>query len=163
MDRRRGQALTEFALVAPLLFFILLSIIEFGRASYAVQVLDNAAREGARYAIVHGSNAQCVGGKGPAGPMPNGVSPPACWDPSGATVVAVVRTFAVGVGHSTDLTVAVKWCQTVACPGSYGDGDNGRGSTVRVSVAYTFQPVLASLVPLPSFSLQGDSNLVVNN
>jgi hypothetical protein len=51
----------------------------------------------------------------------------------------------------------------VACPGTSGDGDNGRGSTVRVSVAYTFHPVLASLIPLPSFDLHGDSNLVVNN
>src|SRR3990170_893037 len=163
MNARRGQAVTEFSLVAPLLFFIILSIVEFGRAAYAVQVLDNAAREGARYAIVHGFGAQCVNGRGPSGPMADGFTPPGCWDPTGANVAQVVRDYAVGVGQSADLAVTVRWCETVACPGAQGDGDNGRGSTVRVSVAYTFRPVLASLIPLPSFGLQGDSNLVVNN
>src|SRR5436190_19629265 len=52
----RGQALVEFAFVAPIFFLLLFAIIDFGRYVYYVQVLDNAAREGARYAIVHGAN-----------------------------------------------------------------------------------------------------------
>src|SRR3990172_2900780 len=84
MNARRGQAVTEFSLVAPLLFFIILSIVEFGRAAYAVQILDNAAREGARYAIVHGFGAQCVNSRGPSGPMADGFTPPGCSDPAGA-------------------------------------------------------------------------------
>ena len=53
--RSRGQAMVEFALVAPMFFLLLFAIIEFGRAVYYIQMLNNAAREGARFAIVHGS------------------------------------------------------------------------------------------------------------
>ena len=49
---RRGQALVEFALVLPLLMLVLFGIVEFGRAWNAKQVLTDAAREGARLAVV---------------------------------------------------------------------------------------------------------------
>jgi Flp pilus assembly protein TadG len=65
MTRRRrsvGQAMVEFALVAPLFFFLLFAIIDFGRYVYYVQILNNAAREGARYAIVHGSSSLAPSG-----------------------------------------------------------------------------------------------------
>jgi Flp pilus assembly protein TadG len=58
--------LVEFAFVAPIFFLLIFAMIDFGRYVYYVQVLNNAAREGARYAIVHGSNSFQ-----PAGPSPN--------------------------------------------------------------------------------------------
>ena len=51
-----AQALVEFALVAPIFFLLLFAIIEGGRFMMYYQTLNNATREGARYAIVHGSN-----------------------------------------------------------------------------------------------------------
>ena len=47
--KSRGQALAEFALVAPVLFLIFFGIIEFGRFVLAYEELNNATREGARY------------------------------------------------------------------------------------------------------------------
>jgi Flp pilus assembly protein TadG len=54
MSRRseRGQALAEFALVLPLVLFFIAGIIEFGRAWNIKQAVTDAAREGARYAVV---------------------------------------------------------------------------------------------------------------
>lgn len=49
---QRGQALVEFALILPLLMLVLFGIVEFGRAWNAKQVLTDAAREGARLAVV---------------------------------------------------------------------------------------------------------------
>jgi len=49
---RRGQALVEFALLLPLVMLILIGIVEFGRAWQAKQTLTDAAREGARIAVV---------------------------------------------------------------------------------------------------------------
>ena len=46
----------------PLFFFLLFAIIDFGRYVYYVQILNNAAREGARYAIVHGSDSLAPSG-----------------------------------------------------------------------------------------------------
>ena len=48
-----GQALVEFALVLPLLILILCGIVDFGWIYYNQITLNNAAREGARYAVIH--------------------------------------------------------------------------------------------------------------
>jgi len=52
----RGQALLETALVLPVVLLISVGIFEFGRAYQLVQVLTNAAREGARIAVMYGTN-----------------------------------------------------------------------------------------------------------
>ncbi|MCG6157478.1 TadE family protein [Rubinisphaera margarita] len=59
-SRRRGAALVEFALVAPLLFTLIFGIIEFGRLLMVQQMITNASREGARQAILDGSSATHV-------------------------------------------------------------------------------------------------------
>lgn len=50
--RVRGQALVEFALVVPILLLVLVGILDFGRAIFAYNSVSNAARSGARVAIV---------------------------------------------------------------------------------------------------------------
>ena len=52
LRRRLGATVTEFAIVAPVFFLIVLGSFEFGRAIMVQQILTNAAREGARQAIV---------------------------------------------------------------------------------------------------------------
>lgn len=47
---RRGVAIVEFAVVAPVFFLIIMGIIEVGRAVTVQQLLTNASREGARVA-----------------------------------------------------------------------------------------------------------------
>jgi len=51
-----GQALVELALALPLLLLILVGIFEFARAYSIKQSLVNAAREGARTAVVQTSS-----------------------------------------------------------------------------------------------------------
>jgi hypothetical protein len=58
-DRRRGQALVEFALIAPLLFLVIGGIISLGIGVFYQQQLTNAAREAARYAAIHSETSQC--------------------------------------------------------------------------------------------------------
>ena len=47
-----GQALVEFALVVPIFLLLVLGIVEFARAWNIYEVLTDAAREGARTAVV---------------------------------------------------------------------------------------------------------------
>ncbi len=47
-----GQALLEAAITLPLLLLVSVGIFEFGRAYQTWQVLTNAAREGARVAVL---------------------------------------------------------------------------------------------------------------
>ncbi len=48
----RGQTAVEFALIAPLLVILLLAIIQFGIAFHNYVTITDAARAGARKAIV---------------------------------------------------------------------------------------------------------------
>jgi Flp pilus assembly protein TadG len=47
---RRGQALTELAMVIPILLLMVVGIMEFGRAWALSQIVTDAARQGARKA-----------------------------------------------------------------------------------------------------------------
>jgi hypothetical protein len=171
-SRSRGQAMMEFALVAPIFFFVLFGIIEFGRSVYVTQMLANAAREGARYAIVHGAASQC-----PSGPFPASYTSANPCDPTGDLyIVPKVKQFAVAIPNTStaDFVVTIKWCDKnggvdldrATCPDTNsvarGDGSNGRNETVMVTVAYTYRPLLG-IVPLPTFLMTGGSTLVINN
>jgi hypothetical protein len=138
--------MAEFALVAPLFFLLLFSIVEFGRYVYTVQILNESAREGARYAIVHGSQSLC-----PSGPMPGGPSVLNPCDPSGQKVKDLVTRDAAGVVGNAPSMVSVTW-----------PIDNARGHDVKVTVTYQFR-TLIPIVPLPPIRVTGESSLVINH
>jgi Flp pilus assembly protein TadG len=50
--RRRGATVLEVAIVVNLLFMILFGVFEYGRIAMIRQLMDEAAREGARMAVV---------------------------------------------------------------------------------------------------------------
>ena len=60
---KRGQALVEFAFILPFLLVIVGGIVDFGLAFFVGQVIENAAREGARAGAV----VRPVGGGFPSG------------------------------------------------------------------------------------------------
>ena len=49
----RGTSMAEFAVVATFFFMLIFGVIEFGRLLYTHNALTDAARRGARYAIIH--------------------------------------------------------------------------------------------------------------
>ena len=51
---RRGAAVVEFAVVAPVFFLLVFGMIEYGRMVMVQQIITNASREGARVAILDG-------------------------------------------------------------------------------------------------------------
>lgn len=55
-QHRLGTALVEMALVLPIFFTVVLGIVEFGRAMMVGQMVTNAAREGARLAVIDGND-----------------------------------------------------------------------------------------------------------
>ena len=72
--RRKGQAITEFALILPLLLLLIFGIIEFARLFQAYLVIVNSARFGVRYAVtgeyepaycsdMDGDGSPCSGGE----------------------------------------------------------------------------------------------------
>lgn len=53
---RSGAALVEMAIVLPIFLMVSLGIIEFGRGLMVANMVTNAAREGARMAVLDGSS-----------------------------------------------------------------------------------------------------------
>jgi len=59
----QGQDAVEFALILLTLFVVLMGIFDMGRLVYSYSVLFNAAREGARYGIIHPTDSAGIQGK----------------------------------------------------------------------------------------------------
>jgi len=55
-ETRRGAAAVEFAFIAPLLFAVILGIMEFGRGMMVAEMLTSGARAGCRAATLAGSS-----------------------------------------------------------------------------------------------------------
>lgn len=56
----RGAALLETAITMPLILLVMVGIFEFGRAYQTYQVVTNAAREGARVAVLPNTTVEDV-------------------------------------------------------------------------------------------------------
>ena len=61
IKNRKGQSLVEFALILPLLLFLVMGIIQFGFILSGYVTVSNAAREGARVGIIEKTNESIVG------------------------------------------------------------------------------------------------------
>jgi Flp pilus assembly protein TadG len=52
-NNERGATLVEFSIAATVFLTVMFGVIEFGRALWTHNALTDAARKGARYAVVH--------------------------------------------------------------------------------------------------------------
>ena len=162
--------MVEFALVAPLLFIVLIGVFEAGQFVLNLETLNNATREGARYAIVHGALSQCP--SGPMPPGPDGKTPAGC-DDSGQNIKDAVHQRGLGLADDGSLVVPTpRWTLegSGALPSSPTDtasidGDNGRGNYVTVFAQYSYDPILKSILGLefiPTIDINAESTLVIN-
>jgi Flp pilus assembly protein TadG len=142
-----GQAMVEFMLVIVFLFVLFLSIFQIILLMHAYSTLADAAKEGVRYAIVHGTNnSQCSG--------PNSSTFCGSPDPSPyQNVQNVVINFALTSFQNlsaSEVTVSYNpqdengTCANGACttgtPPVTLLGCNAPGCMVRVSVSHTYRP-----------------------
>jgi hypothetical protein len=144
---QQGQALVEFALTILFIVLLFVGMLEIILLMYAYNTLADAAKEGVRYAIVHGTgNTQC---SGPG--LPLGSPPVTCPDLSGANVQTVVTNFA-GLSMQSGSTVVVDYNPNNA----NGALCNIPGCMVRVSVSKTYQPLFG--LGWPSVTLYAAAN-----
>ena len=101
----RGTALLETALTLPLLLLVSVGIFEFGRAYQTWQVLTNAAREGARIAVlpnpVPGAVEARVRAYMQAGQLSNAAT--------ATVIVNPAATISIGTGTATASLVTVNY------------------------------------------------------
>src|ERR1051326_8262423 len=85
-----GQAMVEFALVITFIFFVFVGILQMILLMYTYNTLADAAKEGIRYAVVHGTGFGAAGCSGP-GTVASVTPAVTCTnDPNGTNVVTAV-------------------------------------------------------------------------
>ena len=160
-SKTRGQAMVEFALVFPVFILLLVGMFDFGRVVWVNNTLATAAREAARFAIVHGSKSTC-----PVGPAPGGTQiDPSCVDPSPSrqAIKDVAQKWAAGT--SANVTVHVCYGLVTSCT-SDTDAPNAlntRGTQVMVTVTSVVDLSLPSLAGFSGISLNATSTMLVNH
>lgn len=140
----RGSALVETAIVLNLFLVLLLGIMDFSRALYTYHLVDNAARIGARFAIVHGSNCNHTGSR--TDPWPCNADQ--------AEIQNYIQQQSVVMGLGA-VAVTPNW--PGGNPGCTASSPyRGQGCLVQVTVTYTFNPwfpiVSALSIPMSSTS-----------
>jgi hypothetical protein len=158
----KGQALVESALILPLFLVLMMGVFDVGRAIWATTSLASAAREAARFAIVHGGtfSTPCPVGTpsadaniplpGPSCPFPS---------PSKQAIVNAATTAAIAGGSNVTVTV----CYGAGCSGNTDTTNNARGQPITVVVSSTVNLVVPSLLGRTGFNLSGSSTMVVNH
>lgn len=101
-----GQSFVEFAFIMPFLIFLVLGVIQFGRAWHDYITITDAARVGAREAAVHRTTA-CSSATTKINSM--GVIP------SGSTIACTAGT---NVGDP--VTVTITYSFSIGLPGYFG-------------------------------------------
>jgi Flp pilus assembly protein TadG len=135
-DGERGGTLAETALVMGLLLTLTLGIMDFGRALYTYSFVANAARQGARWAIVRGSQCTLLDH---------------C-NATSANVQAYVQSLSEGA------TDASKISAQLILP----NGNNNPGSVAEVTVQYSFAFV-APFVSKLTIPMSSTSEMVISN
>jgi Flp pilus assembly protein TadG len=160
---RDGQALVEFALIVPLFLVLIFAVFDFGRVIWANDAVGNAAREAARYAIVHGGSKSNTC---PVGPVtPNVTVVPAASascpypSPSVQSIVDIANSFSVAGGAP----IVVEVCYGKGCTGNVSTDTNRRGAMVTVRVSSTVGILTGRLLGQGSFAVSAESTMLVNH
>lgn len=121
--RQRGQSMTELALALALLVLMLFGTVDFARIWNIQQVLDNAARTGARYAALPAEGSQTL--------------------PTTADVTTVVDNLLDSAGLTSGVTLTLNQAAAL----NYGVV-SATGSQLDLSYTYSLvTPGLAQIVP----------------
>ncbi len=142
----RGTALVEFAVVAVVLLTLILGVIDVGRALYAYDFVSDAARRGARFAMVRGTACS-----GLSGGCPASVSDVQTYLQSNApgidTSALIVTGACVASGNSGPPPSF-----TLPCTAPFG---------VSITVHYTFG-FITPLVPPNSWTMSSTAQMTVS-
>jgi len=131
----RGQAQVEFALVIVFLMILVLAALELVSLIHTYNAVADAAKEGVRYAVVHGSNNSTPSGPAcPCGDI-DGPAAPAGVVPGYGSGYGVVETYAQYALHNIS-GIAV----TVNYPDTGNPPANKAPNRVQVTVAYPYRP-----------------------
>lgn len=152
-NARPGTILVESAFVYPVLFVTILGVIMLGQAAFRYQQVTHMAREGARWASVHGDQYAKENSTTAATPQDifdNAIKPfGAGMDPNAITYEVTWNTLADGTTPDKRPTRVV----TKVDPATGLAVDASQFNTVTVKVTYTWNTGLFGTIPVSSTSV----------
>lgn len=148
--RDQGSTLVEMALSSAVLLTAMVGILQLSLMLYCYHFLSFAAREGARYAIVRGSDS-CL----TAGVSMSNISD--CNDTTGAGIVSHVQSLNFP-GINWARCTPANPCVFVSWP----KGVNTPGSPVRVQIKYPYTLIVPWFRPL-SVPISSTSQMLIAN
>jgi Flp pilus assembly protein TadG len=145
MARPRGVTIVETAIILPVFLTLVLGMLDLGIAVFRYHVLCQAARQGARRAVVHGELANRLGSWGPPG---QASSTQGTADVDFHEIASVIRPILTGLDPSS-VSVAADWI----------DGNNDLGNKVQVRVTADHHFLFAGMIGLEPVTLEGSSTM----
>jgi Flp pilus assembly protein TadG len=133
-NSQRGAVQVEFALSLLMTIFVMFWLFEMVMLVYTYTVVSDAAKEGVRYAIVHGANSG-----NPSSPADT------------SAISAKVLDYAQLSLHDIS---------AITVTPSYVDGDNKAQDRVSVTVAYPYVPYINLPFTLPTITATAQGRIV---
>jgi Flp pilus assembly protein TadG len=146
----KGQAQVEFALTVVFVMVLVLGCIEMMVLIYTYSVLADAAKEGVRYAVVHGAGVGAANCSGPGGAVPGGATV-TCADATANNVITKVTNYTSFSFHdSSAMTITP----------TYLDTSSVAPSRVRVTVSYPYQAIFGLGWPTVTLNAAAEGRIV---
>jgi Flp pilus assembly protein TadG len=139
-EGRGGHSLVEFSLILPLLFLLIVNVVNFGAFMYAWITVANAARTGAQYMVMSGASATAPQ-EATAAQIQTLVKNDAATLPNAATLQVKVCTYNNWLGQGEYEPVSGGsggGCTT----GGLADPEPNSYVLATVDVKYTYQPLI---------------------
>jgi Flp pilus assembly protein TadG len=141
--RERGAGMAETAIVMGVVLALLFGIIDFGRTMYTYGFVAQLARQGARWAIVRGSQCTLLDH---------------C-NASPSDVQTYIRGLSYGATDANSINVAATW-SAASCPPN-STATNAPGCVVTVNVQYPFK-FIAPFLGLATINMSSTSEMVIS-
>jgi Flp pilus assembly protein TadG len=139
----KGQSLIEFALALPLIFLLILNVVNFGGFFYAWITVSDAARAGANYAVLGGAAAGHQT-QPSLSTMTSIITTDASSLPNSASLTVTACEYPGGGTKALTYTAAITPGGTTACSFTLNADPESNYSIVEVKVQYTYQPFFAA-------------------
>lgn len=158
--------MVEFAVILPILVLLLVGIFDLGHVVWANDALSNAAREAARYAIVHGGSDSTPCPAGPA-PAELAVAPasPTCPNPSPSvqSIKDQATKWLAGVGGTPSIWVCYGEVDSCTSDTNELGAENTRGTPVTVTVSTQMGMSAPALLGIGPITLTASTTMLVNH
>jgi Flp pilus assembly protein TadG len=132
----RGQSLVEFAITFSILMGFVFAFIEVCLAFYTLCMISESAREGSRYAAMHGSACQTAASA------------------SCTASAAAINTYVAQLGYPN------LGSGTMTVNTTFPDGSQAAGNHVTVAITYLF-PITLAFVPRKAWTMTTSSTMTI--